>query len=151
MRNIKPIVFSSMAVAATLFLSACNTTGQTDMTADWSNVTGKNWQLTMLTNGDKTLTPTAPIQPSALFAADGKVSGSSGCNNYFGTYTQTADQLTFSPLGATRKMCINGAMEIETAFNAATGRVASWTLSDGNLVLLDGSGKAVMTFAPTAP
>ncbi len=151
MHCIKPIMFSSLAMAAALLVSACNTTGQADMTADWSAVTGKDWQLTMLINGDNTLTPTAPIQPSATFTDDGKISGSSGCNNYFGTYTQNAGQLSFSPLGATRKMCMNDAMEIEMAFDAATGQVAGWQLSEGNLVLRDTNGKPVMTFTTKAP
>lgn len=151
MRRIKPIMFSSLAMATALLVSACNTTGQTEMTADWSAVIGKNWQLTALTDGDKTLTPTAPAQPSATFTEDGKINGLSGCNTYFGTYSQNADKLTFSPLGATRKMCINGAMEIEAAFNAATAQIAGWQLSDGNLVLRDANGKHVMTFSAKIP
>ncbi|MDG4720692.1 MULTISPECIES: META domain-containing protein [Thalassospira] len=151
MRRIKPIMFSSMAMATALLVSACNTTGQSTMTADWSSVVGKEWQLTILTDGNKTLTPTAPIKASANFTEDGKVNGISGCNNYFGTYSQDAGKLTFSPLGATRKMCFGDAMDIENTFNSATTLVTAWQLDGGNLVLNDASGKPVMTFTSPAP
>ncbi len=151
MFSVKPMMLSSIALSAALLLAACNTTGQNDMASDWSSVTGKDWQLTMVVDGDKMLSPTAPVVASANFAGDGKVSGSNGCNSYFGTYTQNAENLTFSPLGATRMACINTGMDVENAFNNATGQVANWQISDGMLVLSDSNGKAVMKFAPSAP
>ena len=153
MRTTKPIMFSAVAMTGALLLSACNTTGQMNTGGAWKNVTGKDWHLTMLSDGGQTFTftPTSPMQPSAVFSEDGKVNGSSGCNSYFGTYDQDGNQLTFSPLGATRKMCLNGAMAIEAAFSSATTQVTHWKLGNDQLVLIDRDGKTIMTFTTKAP
>lgn len=147
----KPVLFLSMIFASGLLLTACNTTGDTQVAKDWSDVTNRDWRLTSVMDGTRTLTPAAPIEASANFATDGKVSGSSGCNSYVGGYTQNAENLTFSPLVGTRMMCMGDAMEIEDAFNRATVRVAGWTMNNSNLVLTDTTGKAIMTFTAPKP
>lgn len=151
MLSIKPKILSSLTISTVLLLSACITTGPSDMETDWSSVADKDWQLKMVVDGEKMLSPSAPVIASANFADDGKVSGSNGCNRYFGTYSQSAGNLTFSPLGATRMACINTAMDVENAFNNAAGHVANWQISGDELVLSDSNGKAVMKFGPRTP
>lgn len=147
----KPVLLPSMIIASGLLLSACQMTAPTQTANNWSDVTGTEWQLAALMDGAKTLTPDASVEASANFTDDGKVNGSSGCNNYVGNYTQNAVDLTFSPLAGTRKMCINGAMEIENAFLQATEHVSGWTMDNSDLVLTDASGKAIMKFTASAP
>jgi len=44
--------------------------------------------------------------PFLLFdEKDNKISGSASCNNFFGGYATANNNLTFSQLGVTRKMC----------------------------------------------
>lgn len=153
MRAAKPILLPSLTIATALLLSACNTTNQTQQTAmvdDWSSVTNKEWVLTKVTEGNRTLEPMSPVLASANFAADGKVTGSTGCNRYFGNYTRSESGLTMSPLGATQMMCMEDAMEIEHAFTSAMENVADWKVIDTTLSLSDSSGMVIMEFGPIA-
>ncbi len=54
--------------------------------------------------------------PFVQFRAKGEVSGSGGCNNFFGTYEQNGDRLILGPLASTKKACIGPAMETERQF-----------------------------------
>ena len=55
---------------------------------------------------------------TALFAADGSLSGSGGCNNYSSTYQLEGDQITISPITSTMMACEKG-MDQETIVLAA--------------------------------
>ena len=77
---------------------------------------------------------------TARFGADGKVSGSAGCNDYNGAYIAEGTSLSFSPLRTTRKACPPEIMAQETRFLAALARVASYRLGQRELDLFDADG-----------
>ncbi len=52
------------------------------------------------------------------FADDGSLNGSGGCNNFFGSYELTGDQIAIGQLGSTMMACDTG-MDQETAILAA--------------------------------
>ena len=96
-------------------------------------LSGTNWTVTSL-GGQATV---AASQPTIVFGADGKVNGTTGCNNYNGTYTVSGSNLTISPLATTLKACADPAVSAqETAFSTAFQGATSWAIgSDGNLTL----------------
>ena len=154
MLTVKSTTLSSFAMASALLLAACNTTSkseQPEMVSNWSAITGKNWQLSMVVDGNETLAPMSPVLTSANFTADSKVVGSTGCNRYFGTYEENDGKLKLSPLGATQMMCVEDAMAIENAFNNAMEKVSDWQLTKDALVLSDTNGKPIMEFVPITP
>src|SRR4051794_35032094 len=53
-------------------------------------------------------------QITIKFASDGTLSGFAGCNDYFGSYTVSGQQMTISKLGSTQKACPDPAMSNET-------------------------------------
>ncbi|WP_024852053.1 META domain-containing protein [Hydrogenovibrio kuenenii] len=63
------------------------------------------------------------------------VSGSAGCNRYFGSYTLQQNNLTFSQLGSTKMMCMD--MTEEDAFFKRIGQVNHFQLKDHILTLFD--------------
>lgn len=67
----------------------------------WSFIDGKKWKLIMLENVGQDYGKTF-IQ---FNAADKKVNGNSGCNNFFGTYSTKANTINFKSLGSTRMAC----------------------------------------------
>lgn len=69
----------------------------------WSFIDGKKWKLIMLENVGQDYGK-AFIQ---FNAADKKVNGNSGCNNFFGTYSTQANTITFKSLGSTRMACLD--------------------------------------------
>lgn len=83
------------------------------------------------------------------FGADGAVSGSAGCNRYFGHYTAgVADEISFSQLGVTQMWCGPDLMALESAVLDAinsTGRVVA---NADRLELLAADGAVLAHLVP---
>jgi heat shock protein HslJ len=70
------------------------------------------------------------------FAADGGISGRSGCNRYAGRAELSDGGLRIGPLALTRMACPEPAMQIEAAMMAALAAVERFEIAaDGTLVL----------------
>lgn len=80
------------------------------------------------------------------FGADGRVSGSGGCNNFSGTYSVDESKLTLSQLAMTRRACLAPAMSMqETKYTGALGGITAWVITgDGALELLGDDGERVL-------
>jgi heat shock protein HslJ len=118
--------------------------------ADGPSLNGTQWVLVAL-DGEPPLTGTAP---SAEFSAD-QISGSAGCNTYFGTYEVSGDELSIGAVAVTEMWCMEpeGVMDQEQAFLAALASVVDYRLAGERLVLLDETGGVILTFErqPAAP
>lgn len=95
-------------------------------------------------------TPVLPdSEITALFnAADGRVSGRSGCNNYFGSYTVDGDALTIGPLGSTMMACPEPLMQQEQAYTAALQGAENFSVEEDTLSI-SGGGKELRYIAQT--
>jgi putative lipoprotein len=82
--------------------------------------------------------------PALKFDRDGRVSGTSGCNRFTGTYTEKGELLEFGPLAATRMACPGAIGEQEVEFFRALAKVTGYGERGGHTVLLDASGAVVM-------
>jgi heat shock protein HslJ len=74
-----------------------------------------------------------------------RVAGSGGCNRMMGSYTLDGGKLTFSQMAGTRMACPDG-MDVEQAFHAALGKVATWRIDGETLELFDAGGASVAEF-----
>lgn len=88
---------------------------------------GTSWRVTSYNNGRQAVVSVlAGTGLSMAFAADGRVSGSAGCNNFMGTFTVSGSSLKLGPPATTRKMCAQpGVMEQERQFLKALESVAT--------------------------
>jgi heat shock protein HslJ len=133
-------------LAATL--TACNPAAGDGTPTRTTALDGTEWQLV-------TLNEQAPLEGTAITGtfAQGQVAGSSGCNSYFGSYTQRGSSLQFQGLGGTEMACFDpeGVMEQEQTFLRTLGEVASCHLADDQLILRDAQGNGVLVFAPVEP
>lgn len=69
----------------------------------WSFIDGKNWKLFMLDNVGMDYG-----KASIKFnVKDKTVTGNGGCNNFFGSFESTKDQIKFSSMGSTRMACLD--------------------------------------------
>jgi heat shock protein HslJ len=101
------------------------------------------WILTEL-NGQPPLPDTAI---TAEFSEDGKVSGSSGCNNYNTTYEVSGNKITFGEQGALTMMaCPDPVMEQEKAYLDTLAASATFEIVDDELVLFDADGNEIAKF-----
>ncbi|MFT3851269.1 MAG: META domain-containing protein [Ilumatobacteraceae bacterium] len=89
------------------------------------------------------------VEVTARFA-DGRVTGSSGCNRYSGTYALDGGLLTIGPnLIGTLMACGERQMAVERAFLRALPTVVTAEIDDSTLTLRTGGG-AVLVFTAMA-
>jgi len=77
---------------------------------------------------------------------EGKVTGSAGCNRYFGGYEVNGSKLSFSPLGSTRMACPEPIMKQEQTFLSALQGAESYEIRGSTLTITSAGGN-VLTFA----
>ena len=112
---------------------------------------GTQWLLVSL-EGETPLASTAP--PSVEFSAD-EISGSTGCNHYFGAYDVSGSEITIRDVASTEMACMDpeGVMDQEQAFLAALRETTGYNLAGDRLEFLDATGSVRMEFesAPASP
>ena len=110
-----------------------------------STLTGTSWTLASASiDGDDV----AAVGTSTLaFGDDGTtVAGSTGCNQFSGTYTQSGSDLTIELGPVTLRACVDpGATAQEAAILAHLPEVASYS-ADGQLVLTDADDVTLLTY-----
>ncbi|HEX2206071.1 MAG TPA: META domain-containing protein [Longimicrobium sp.] len=103
-----------------------------------SPLAGTSWQLVEL-NGQPPVAggPTLTLE----FEADEqRVSGFGGCNQFSGPYSQSGSSLRFGPLAATRRACVEEALNTqETEYFDALQSTNRYAIEDGQLVLYRGN------------
>ncbi len=147
-----------VAVSAALLLAACasgsdSTTdgaaASTSPAAAATELAGSAWVLTTYADDSGAQAPASTDGTGTLAFADaGALTGSTGCNQFTGTYTQDGSALTIAPGATTMKACTGDLGTQETAVLAALPEVASFTQSAGALTLLDSSGMELLVYAP---
>lgn len=94
------------------------------------------------------LLPDRGSRPTASFSADrNAVSGSTGCNRYFGNFSAGATDLWFGGLATTKMMCFDTLAVQEIAYLDALSKVNGYTDNGTNLVLTTSDGRQ-LTFVP---
>ncbi len=97
---------------------------------------GTSWTVASI-NGAPT---PADARPTMVFEFDGSLSGSSGCNQYSGSFRTDGDRITVRDLASTMMACEAGVMAQEQAFTAALGGATTWRLTEQGNLQLEGSG-----------
>ena len=112
-----------------------------------SSLTGTNWTLDSVYTGDSVSSMITGTTISAVFGEDGRVTGSAGCNNYFGSYTVTGKSLSIGSTGSTKMNCPGqGIMLQEGSYLASLGKTATFTITGNRLILADASGATLLSF-----
>jgi heat shock protein HslJ len=82
------------------------------------------------------------------FGDGGEATGSGGCNDFNGPYTEDGGSLTIGPLAATLRACTDPALEEqEAAFFAALDATQQFSLTESELTLQDGEGGELAVLA----
>ena len=104
---------------------------------------GTAWTLTSLDN-------TLPLKGRKLTIdfAEGKFSGSSGCNSYGGSYEIKGEKISTGSIAMTMMACVDpGVMEQEQTFLEYLQDAQTFLRSEGQLQIFCSDGKA-LTFIP---
>lgn len=135
-------------------LDACGKT-LTAFTSQSSELGGTSWIVTGYNNGNQAVVSILiGSELTADFSADGKLSGSAGCNNYTAMYAVSGKKIKIGRIASTRKMCADlaGVMEQETQYVKALETAATYRW-DGNYLELrttDGALAAKLARTGTA-
>ncbi len=123
------------------------TAGTMPMPTD--GIEGLSWQLESLVLPEEAgLTPVPQDVVASIVLEDGQATGSGGCNGFSATYQLDGAALSFSEVLSTRMACPEPAMDLEQAFFAQLGSVASWSSDGGSVTLYDASGSALARLVP---
>lgn len=130
MMNILPILFFLALMVG------CSSSKSTQTTTDTKQLLGKQWKLTEVEN------QVVPESSKAGFMLtnDGKVAGSTGCNQINGTIEFMKNQaIKFSQVATTRMSCPDDINQVETKFLAAINSANAWSMENNVLTLLKGN------------
>ena len=109
---------------------------------------GATWSAVGVNNGRGGVTSlVAGSAISATFAADGRVSGETGCNTFRGRFELDGPRLRIGPLATTRRACPDDRLaEQEAWLLAALGRVVTFSIEGDELELRSEDGSLQVGF-----
>jgi heat shock protein HslJ len=100
------------------------------------------WEVVSFNNGRGAVTTL--LEGSAISAAfddENRVSGNSGCNDYFATWLASDGAIHIGAIGSTRRLCDEpaGIMEQEAEYQAALQSARTYTIVGNNMEMRDAS------------
>ena len=109
--------------------------------------TGVNWRLFSYTDGKGGMANVIGEQPvTALFRADGTVTGSSGCNQYNAGYTASGSSITITPGISTLMACVPVVMSQESRYFSLLANATTYSVNEDTMVFFDRSGKVILAY-----
>jgi heat shock protein HslJ len=108
-----------------------------------------SWVVTAYNNGKGAVTSVHADTKIDAHFGKADVSGSAGCNTYSGQVKATPPKISIGPLTSTKKHCSapEGVMTQESAYLAALGSAATYTLEGAKLELRNANGSIAVTLA----
>ncbi|HXS37871.1 MAG TPA: META domain-containing protein [Flavipsychrobacter sp.] len=128
----KRIIFVLLSIA---LFTACNRKMAQSQSASASySLTGTRWKLVAL----NTMTDGLPVlnRDAFLRIDSNKVSGFTGCNSYFGTYTTNDSLIHFGPIGGTKLFCSN-IMKVESGLYNTFRNADHYKIDNKQLILFE--------------
>ncbi|MEZ4515633.1 MAG: META domain-containing protein [Chloroflexota bacterium] len=113
------------------------------------SLTSVTWSAVNYNNGNQAVVSLlADTTITAVFAEDGTLSGSAGCNTYTTSYTVDGDSMTIAPAATTRMMCEQpeGVMDQEAQYLSALETTATYRIDGNTLTLRTADGAMVANF-----
>lgn len=137
-------------------LTLLNAAGQplARLQAQANRIAGTSWQVTGVNNGRQAVVGVlAGTSLTMAFGADGRLSGSAGCNSYTASYGGDGHGIRIGPPAATRKACAQpeGVMAQEAAFLAALQTAATQQREGDRLELRTAGGALAVSARLAAP
>jgi putative lipoprotein len=89
------------------------------------------------------------VQTTLEIGADGRATGSGGCNRFAGSYSVNGATLAFGAIATTRMACPPAVMDQESKFFAALGEARGWRIDAATrkLTLVDAGGGDILRFS----
>ena len=120
------------------------------LAAQPQDLAATSWRVTGYNNGKQAVVGIlAGSELTLAFAADGKLAGAAGCNNYTASFTTFGERIEIGQAAATRKVCSQpeGIMEQEDRFLNALASAATWRLDGDRLELRTAAGALALSLS----
>jgi heat shock protein HslJ len=103
------------------------------------------WKLASIRVSDVLSSALADVEAGLTFNEDGTVTGTSGCNEFGGSYTVEGDQITFKDIVSTLKLCDTPLMEQEEAMQQVLTDTATYQIVDNTLRITNNDRGLILT------
>jgi len=139
-----------------MVLAACGsdtpaaTSGASASSSGGAALAGTSWALSSYQGpGDNAAVPAVPDANAPLaFTTDGTVNGSTGCNQFSGSYTESGNALSIELGPMTQIACANPLVNAqESALVQLFGSVTGFDIEDGTLTLTGRANATLLTYA----
>jgi heat shock protein HslJ len=107
-----------------------------------------SWRLIAL-DGEAVVPDPQRGAPTLRFGADGRFSGSAGCNRVMGRYERDGDRLVFKDMASTLMACAGPVAALESRVLARLRGASTWRLDGTGLVISGPAGS--LAFVPANP
>jgi len=108
---------------------------------------GTNWTLNSFYTENAVSSVIGGTTITAVFDNEGRVTGSAGCNHYFGSYILEGDSLSISTVGSTKMNCPGrGIMEQEATYLESFSKAGGFTINGKCMTLVDANGTTLLLF-----
>ncbi len=134
-------VVAAVWLVVAFAVSACGPAGEPSLSRSaWpATLAGSSWTAIRV-GGQPTV---AGSEPTAAFAAD-KLTGTTGCNQYFASYKYDRGVIEIKDLGSTAMACLAaGIGETEQRFVTAMQGASSVSIDPAGQLVLDGRGGSI--------
>lgn len=113
-----------------------------------TGLANSNWKLTGVNTGTGVESIPTGVEATAQFGADGRMTGSTGCNNYNIPFEVDGANIKFGVGMTTMKACEGPAMQVEQNVLKAVQSTTTWSIDGGILFLRNAQGAMTATFEP---
>ncbi|WP_255331389.1 META domain-containing protein [Methanocalculus taiwanensis] len=114
-----------------------------------SAIPGTAWELGTIGSRDGTASSVLSGTTITLVFDEEALSGSAGCNRYFGSFEANGNGIAIDGIGSTKMFCGDaGVMDQEQKYIATLGEVSSFEIGSETLTLFDEEGHARLIFHP---
>ncbi|GMR10879.1 MAG: META domain-containing protein [Anaerolineae bacterium] len=134
-----------LAGSAILVLAACAPAGED------ASLEGTLWALESYQDSEGETIDALPDSGARAEFEDGELSGTSGCNSFFGSYEVDGNSISIGPLGSTLMACPEPLMEQEFGFTSSLQSAATYEISGDTLTLSYADSEVVVTFVEGEP
>ena len=111
------------------------------------SLTGGTWVMTMVNNGKQAVVSALPdVEVTAIFGADGQLSGSGGCNTYSAPYTVDGNRIKIGMAITTLMACEQPIMDQEAQYLAAIRTAAVYKIEGSQLELRNATGSLLASY-----
>ena len=109
---------------------------------------GSSWDLLAYNNGTGGFqSAVIGVPVTALFAEDGTLTGSAGCNSYNTTWEANGDQLEIGPVASTAMACADeDVSQQEFRYLELLGEADTYRIDAGMLELFDAEGTRILQY-----